>query len=407
MANRKHIAIKFVIWTIFVNFFLQEAHGNEIVPNATELPVHLTSGYLEPGTVDDIQRTTPLGEKTYSLGEVMTLAKQMNIYQIGQKFENVIVPLTCMLGLVGNTLSALVVFQKDNRRVTCYFYMGALAVTDSIFLTGCLIYWLLIEVIQLDIPYDTHSLLCSVVWPIGGISALSGTYIIIAMTFDRLIAVKWPLKSLTWCTLKRARITVLCLILFATLVKLPYVWITKPVPKCLAFQVEGTPLLQAYYWINLSASSYVPFTILLVLNVLIIQALQKRRNYFPEDRSTINQSDVTSTRITSSAESGTTSRNETVKFDKKAKVTKSLTRMLMLIAFSFLIITIPYYLFYLIFLFISPFTSPKRFAIYYLVSRVTGRMYIINFAINFYLYCLGGSKFRKDLKKILDKLCRV
>ena len=102
MANRKHIAIKFVIWTIFLNFFLQEAHGNEIVPNATELPVHLTSGYLEPGTVDDIQRTTPLGEKTYSLGEVMTLAKQMTIYKIGQKFEYVIVPLTGMLDLVGN-----------------------------------------------------------------------------------------------------------------------------------------------------------------------------------------------------------------------------------------------------------------------------------------------------------------
>ena len=392
MANRKHIAIKFVIWIIFVDFFLQEAHGNEIVPNATELPVDLTSGYLEPDTVDDIQRTTPFGEKTYSLGEVMTLAKQMTIYKIGQKFENVMVPLTCMLGLVGNTLSALVVFQKDNRRVTCYFYMGALAVTDSIAMTVIVIYWLLIDVTQLAIPYDTHSLICSVFWPIASISSMSGTYIIIAMTFDRLIAVKWPLKSLTWCTLKRARVTVLCLILFASLVKLPYVWITKPVPRCLAFQVERTPLVQAYYWFNLAAGSYLPFTILLVLNVLIIQALQKRRNYFDKDRS---------------AESGTTSRNETVKYDKKAKVNKSLATMLMLITFSFLILTIPYYLFYFIFLFISPFTSPKRFAIYYLVGRVTGRMFLINFAINFYLYCLGGSKFRKDLQKTLYKLCRV
>ena len=263
------------------------------------------------------------------------------------------------------------------------------------------------DVTELDIPYDTHSIICIVTFPISAISAMSGTFIIIAMTFDRLIAVKWPLKSLTWCTLKRARVTVLCLILFASLVKLPYVWITKPVPRCVAFQVERTPLVQAYYWINLSASSYVPFTILLVLNVLIKQALQKRRNYFPKGRSTINQSDVTSTRITSSAESGTTSRDETVKYDKKAKVTKSLTRMLMLIAFSFLILTIPYYLFYLIFLFISPFTSPNRFAIYYLVRIVTVRMYIINFAINFYLYCLGGSKFRKDLQKTLYKLCRV
>ena len=64
----------------------------------------------------------------------------------------------------------------------------------------------------------------------------------LAMTLDRLIAVKWPLKSLTWCTMKRARVTTACAITFSFLVKLPYAWITKSLPRCAPFQMKtNTP----------------------------------------------------------------------------------------------------------------------------------------------------------------------
>ena len=209
----------------------------------------------------------------------------MTMYKLARKLGFVTIPLIVTVGLVGNTLCGLVMFNKDNRRVYCYFYMGMLAVTDSTFLIAQLVYWCINLITKFDLPYEVQQGICSFLWPVIAGRALSGTYIIVAMTFDRLIAVKWPLKSLTWCTMKRARVTTACVIIFCFLLKLPYAWVTKPVQRCVAFRVEKTLLVQTYYWINSAISSYIPFAILLIFNLLIIQTMKKRRKYFQDAKS--------------------------------------------------------------------------------------------------------------------------
>ena len=330
--------------------------------------------------------------------ETVAVATQMTQYKIGTKFGLIILPLTGMIGLVGNTLSGLVMFHKDNRHVSCYFYMGVLAITDSMYLLAATTYNIMQSIPRLVIPYYIHQRICSSFWPIMTGSALCGTYIILAMTLDRLIAVKWPLKSLTWCTLKRARISTISIVMFCFLVKLPYGWLTKPVPSCVSFQVERTNMVQAYYWINSTVSCYIPFTILFILNLLIIQTMRKRGKYFESMKS----SETGSGPMTSE----TPSRSEDTKDAKKARAEKSMTRMLLFVTFSFLILNSPVYIFYIVYLFVSPMASSAAFAEYYLIANICAFMFTMNFSINFYLYCLAGSKFRKDLRKMCSNFCK-
>ena len=89
---------------------------------------------------------------------------------------------------------------------------------------------------------------------------------------------------------------------------------------------------------------------------------------------------------------------------KESRMQTSMTRTLLLITFSFLLLSSPIYIFYLIYLFVSPYTSPYAFAQYAEVGLSTGKLFQLNFSINFYLYCLGGTTFRKELRKIFSDL---
>ena len=401
-------AVKLLIWVNVAKFAL--AAENKTFSNPTTGYYQVATDYFEAENKKEV--TVAPEEKTHTLEEIVTLAKQIVYYKVAKMLEAVMIPLISTLGLVGNTLSGVVMFQTHNRHVTCYFYMGVLAVTDSVFLAPGLIYWLLMDIGQVDIPYGVHDNICNVLLPVTAGSALCGTYIILAMTLDRLIAVKWPLKSLTWCTMRRARVTVTCIIILSFLVKLPYGWLTRPAPRCVVLQVERTPLIQAYYWINSAVGSYIPFVILLILNLLIIKTIRKRGKYIKTATSSGSESDemkrhkpISGSRSIRSSQS-TRSGSEETKDVKKAKSEKCLTRMLLLVTFSFLILTTPVYVFYLIYLFISPVSSPRAFALYSLVAHTTAKMFMMNFSINFYLYCLGGSKFRRDLRMVLVKVCK-
>ena len=117
--------------------------------------------------------------------------------------------------------------------------------------------------------------------------------------------------------------------------------------------------------------------------------MQKRGKYFQKD-------------IQQNVSQPTKSQSDDV---NKAKAQNSLTRMLLLVTFSFLILNSPIYIFYFVYLVVSPFSSAEAFAEYILVAYISTTMFRLIFAINFYLYCLGGSKFRQDMRRVFEKLC--
>ena len=74
--------------------------------------------------------------------------------------------------------------------------------------------------------------------------------------------------------------------------------------------------------------------------------------------------------------------------------------ILLLVTFSFLILTTPAYLFFLSVMLMDFSKTPKLAAGYYLFYNTAHKMQVTNHGINFFLYVISGKKFRTDLKKL-------
>ena len=220
-----------------------------------------------------------------SLGEVFGLNPDLFMYYVtqtltyrtGMLMARYVPPCIFVIGLVGNILSLMVVTR--NRKISCYIYLAVLAVTDSIALITTVIYWYLSMVHEL-LPYTTRLVACRCLSVVLAMSVMSSTYIIVTMTLDRLVAVKWPFKALHWCTAKKTKISCLMIVTICCLFKAPYIWVSEPYTDsntCAAFRGEQTTLLVVYYWINTVVANYLPFCSLLVMNFLIIHSLRTRR----------------------------------------------------------------------------------------------------------------------------------
>lgn len=151
------------------------------------------------------------------------------------------------------------------------------------------------------------------------------------------------------------------------------------------FQVCGnyanTVYWQVYAVVNICLNSAIPVLILSVLNGFIIYNLH-RQNTFTKNA---GKGIVSST--TSSAED-------------ILKKERQLTVMLCLVVVALFILSLPLYINISVFSVVDFKQSLQTYADYFLATHVTQIMFYMNSSINFFLYCLAGSKFRQDLKTI-------
>ena len=251
---------------------------------------------------------------------------------------------------------------------------------------------------------------------------MCSTYIIVSMTLDRLVAVKWPLKALHWCTTKKAKLTVMTIVTLCPLFKMPNIWNSGPLANsnaCSCFRGEQTTLLVTYYWINTVVANYIPFCSLLIMNGLIIHCIRRRRSNFNKTArsgagSSSGTSERTAVRSITNADgsNGASISNQSIGKRRlgSTKTTKpvsdgNLITMLLLVSFSFLIFSAPIYVNYIVYMIVDRFASPKAYGIFAVVGQFTMILFNISYANNFYLYCLSGRKFRNELKQVFHKLC--
>lgn len=86
---------------------------------------------------------------------------------------------------------------------------------------------------------------------------------------------------------------------------------------------------------------------------------------------------------------------------KQQQQERQLTITLTVLSFTFLILTLPNLVRYAIYSYKDYDSSAQTYAIYFLLYHLTNKLYATNNAINFYVYAITGSKFRKDLRKLM------
>ena len=82
-----------------------------------------------------------------------------------------------------------------------------------------------------------------------------------------------------------------------------------------------------------------------------------------------------------------------------------LTAMLLLVSFMLAVLALPQYIRYTAYMVVDFTTSPQAFATFHLLYHITNKLYFTNNAVNFFLYCLGGCRFRRDVCRIFNGCC--
>ncbi|XP_017040257.1 neuropeptides capa receptor [Drosophila ficusphila] len=187
---------------------------------------------------------------------------------IGDFVHQYYIPVVCCTGSIGNILSVFVFFKTKLRKLSSSFYLAALAVSDTCFLAGLFAQWLNF----LNVDIYNRNYFCQFFTFFSYLASFCSVWFVVAFTVERFIAVIYPLKRQTMCTVRRAKIVLFCLTMVGCLHCLPYILIAKPVfaPKLNAticdLNSEYKEQMSLFnYWDSIVVYA-VPFTTIAVLN---------------------------------------------------------------------------------------------------------------------------------------------
>ena len=209
-------------------------------------------------------------------------------------------------------------------------------------------------------------------------STLGSTLFILSMTFDRFYSVFRPHKTASFNTVKRAKVTIVFIVIFSLLFNIPYLYIMTHEGRVCIPLLQGT-LKAFYFWLCYVVQFIFPFVSLLTMNSVIIHKLRMRK------QSRLNEGQ---------------GQNEGQMLKSSEK---QIFAILLLVAFSFFILVTPLYAFSLYSMLFDYTKTPERFAGFYLFNHIIQKMYFTNNAINFFLYVISGHKFRNDLLGLFRK----
>ena len=213
-------------------------------------------------------------------------------------------------------------------------------------------------------------------------STLCSTLLVVSMTFDRFYSIIKPHKAASFNTVKRAKMTIVFIIIFSILYNIPHLFTTAVEGRQAVPFGKGMDKIvgQFYYWLSFIINFAAPFILLLIMNSFIIHTIRNRSNITRGLKSMKGQTDGQISKIKNSE--------------------RQIFVILILVTFSFLILTTPTYVLTLYVTFVDYGDTPKSFAEFHLFFNVGHKTYYTNYAINFFLYVLSGQKFRTDLKRL-------
>lgn len=225
-------------------------------------------------------------------------------------------------------------------------------------------------------------------------------WILVAFTIERFLSVFFPHKLKTFCRRGSSIIAVICIVVTTCAYSSHFlygfgnrIWDYGNV----SIQDECTLISDDYHyfyinvhpWLDFCLNCFIPLIIFIICNSCIaVKVLLRWRN----------MQKIVHSKATKHAnrESAATNRNDN---DSR------LTIMLFTVTLVFLLTTAPMRVLIILFKWLyEQNLTRKQYALIYLLFRVSEILMYINNSVNFFLYCVTGSKFRKELQKMLRNL---
>jgi signal transduction histidine kinase len=190
-------------------------------------------------------------------------------------------PVVFFMGLVGNLLSIAVLHGRPFKRTTTAVYLPLIAIADSlVLLTGLLVEWL--EWTQLQSVKEANVWSCRLHKVLFYTAGDVSIWLIVAFTFDRFIAVCFPLSKRTVCAPRRSFIVAMTIFVLSFAKNVHEFWTRGPqydVTSGRLTRLCGYP--QEFYhfhsyirpWLAFAVITALPFLLIFVFNCMIVHSL--------------------------------------------------------------------------------------------------------------------------------------
>ena len=309
-------------------------------------------------------------------------------------------PIITVTGVVGNTLTVLILMRQLGRWSSTAVFLFVLAISDTVqLLISPVRNWVLRGLEKQDVRQHSE-LVCKLSLFLTYATVHFSSWILVAVTVERFISVFWPHRVRDGCTRRTASVAAIILLGVFTALN-SHIFYGHGVSDLPQYYGAGfcEPLYATYSvfwyktwtWIDVVVAFAAPFLILVVCNSMIIYKLWKTQ--------------VKIRKMTVIASTGMRS---------YAKDKRNVTRTLVLLSFVFMICLTPLQVYLIVIPYVREeadkllcsdfWTFYDYYTLDYLAFAIVGVVSYINAGFNFFLYVLSGKRFRSEVKALL--MCR-
>ena len=285
----------------------------------------------------------------------------------------------CGLGFPGNiacmvTLTLMRPFRSSD------VYMMTLAFADFIALVIKLLFLKLTENnVQLG------DLGCQLMYLFGSSIQTYANWVLVLLTFERFIAVWFPLRVKKACRRRNSVCGLFCMFVFIVCAHLQFLFTFKEdghelqTWTCTPRDRYARFIQFVWYWIDGAMYALVPIVCLFIFNSLIIIAVRRSRQM----------------------QRRLSSREQRRPEEESISQQRQITVMLLAASIMFVILVLPNCVFFIVKEHLDWTGSGRKTAQYYLLQQLVFVLSDLSHALNFYLYCVSGRKFRNKFAYLL------
>lgn len=135
------------------------------------------------------------------------------------------IPFITFAGTIGNVLSVLVFVRTKLKKLSSSYYLAALSISDTGYLLCNFSQW----INTLNINIYNRDGFCQLFTFLSSMCTALSAWLVAAFTVERFIAVRYPLKRQTMCTVRRAKSVLIVLVCMSIIHCLPLLKISEAV----------------------------------------------------------------------------------------------------------------------------------------------------------------------------------
>ena len=199
---------------------------------------------------------------------------------VATKVSFLLFPCMVIIGVICNSLIFVIMRRRRMSHLSTCYYMGILAIADSsVLLLGLSVMWLYLVKPEWSLLLQSNyacKFLSLVFYSVSDTSV----WLVCMMSADRCIAVARPLHASSICTVRRARLSVVTLLVCMILINIHFLFTHHLSDhNCTSHAHYEFFIRHLWPWIDAAVYSAIPFIFLLTSNSIIVHHLfQARRS---------------------------------------------------------------------------------------------------------------------------------